>query len=42
LVHEAAARSDRTIVDQVGDAFLLVFPDARAAVRGEDVSSRGR
>lgn len=32
LVHEEAARSDGRIVDRVGDAFLLVFPDPRAAI----------
>lgn len=32
LVREAAARFDGRIVDRVGDAFLLVFPDPRAAV----------
>src|SRR6266542_2707112 len=33
LVHETAARSDGRIVDRIGDAFLLVFPDPRAAIR---------
>src|SRR5262249_29185374 len=33
LVHEATARSDGRIVDRVVDAFLLLFPDVRAAVR---------
>ncbi len=32
LVHETAARSDGRIVDRIGDAFLLVFPDPRAAI----------
>ena len=33
LVREETARFDGRIVDRVGDAFLLVFPDTRAAVR---------
>jgi class 3 adenylate cyclase/YHS domain-containing protein len=32
LVREASIRFDGRIVDRVGDAFLLVFPDPRAAV----------
>src|SRR5262249_7891669 len=32
MVHETAARSDGRIVDRIGDAFLLVFPDPRAAI----------
>ncbi len=32
LVREAIVRFDGRIVDRIGDAFLLVFPDARAAV----------
>ena len=32
LVREATIRFDGRIVDRVGDAFLLVFPDPRAAV----------
>jgi class 3 adenylate cyclase len=33
LVREATARFDGRIVDRVGDAFLLVFPEPRAAVK---------
>ncbi len=33
LVREAIGHFDGRIVDRIGDAFLLVFPDARAAVR---------
>ena len=32
LVREAIARFDGRIVDRIGDAFLLAFPDPRAAV----------
>jgi class 3 adenylate cyclase len=32
IVREATARCDGRVVDRVGDAFLLVFPDPRAAV----------
>ncbi len=32
LVREAIGHFDGRIVDRIGDAFLLVFPDARAAV----------
>jgi len=32
LVREAATRFDGRIVDRVGDAFLLIFPEPRAAV----------
>jgi adenylate cyclase len=32
LVHEAASRSDGRTVKQIGDAFMLVFRDARSAV----------
>jgi len=32
LVREAAARFDGRIVDRIGDAFLLIFPEPRAAV----------
>jgi len=32
LVREAAAQFDGRIVDRVGDAFLLIFPEPRAAV----------
>jgi class 3 adenylate cyclase len=33
LVREAVARFEGRIVDRLGDAYLLVFPDPRAAVR---------
>jgi class 3 adenylate cyclase/YHS domain-containing protein len=32
LVRESAARWDGRVVKQIGDAFMLVFPDARSAV----------
>ena len=32
LVHDAAARGDGRVVKQLGDGFMLVFPDARSAV----------
>ncbi len=32
LVHEAATRCDGRVVKQIGDAFMLVFRDARSAV----------
>ncbi|MGH6875171.1 MAG: hypothetical protein ACREDW_09150, partial [Aestuariivirgaceae bacterium] len=32
LVREAAARFDGRVVDRIGDAFLLTFPEPRAAV----------
>ncbi len=32
LVRETAARWDGRVVKQIGDAFMLVFPDARSAV----------
>lgn len=32
LVRESAARSDGRVVKQIGDAFMLVFPQARSAV----------
>ena len=32
LVREATARFDGRIVDRIGDAFLLIFPEPRAAV----------
>jgi class 3 adenylate cyclase/YHS domain-containing protein len=32
LVREAAGRRDGRVVKQIGDAFMLVFPDARSAV----------
>ena len=32
LVRESTARSDGSIVKQIGDAFMLVFPQARSAV----------
>jgi len=32
LVHETSMRFDGRIVDRVGDAFLLVFPEPRAAL----------
>jgi len=32
LVRDAAGRSDGRVVKQIGDAFMLVFPDARSAL----------
>ena len=32
VVHEAATRFDGRIVDRIGDAFLLTFPEPRAAL----------
>jgi adenylate cyclase len=32
LVHDAAARGDGRVVKQIGDAFMVVFQDARSAV----------
>lgn len=43
LVHDAVGRSDGRVVKQIGDAFMLVFFDARAAVScALDIERRAR